>query len=1030
MIDYDAISRENERGLGTWTDTRKSQISHYADPAHFVYELLQNADDREAKWIEFRLLSDRLIVEHNAKERFTVKHIEAISRFERGTNHDELLTTGKFGLGFKSVFAFTATPRIFSRSKVVDKGHQVNCACGDIAFEIYDLYRLRPLPTPVDLDPELTRFELPFNHFESKPKFIYEEHLKSPETAREIIHRKFEALEDIAILFTRNLAAIRFTGAGAKYCWSRVPNRDGTLTINAPRSAATFRIWEKEIEWQGKKQRPVQVAVRFDDGGAPIPSDDNLVATFPTSISTGMGIILNGPFRTTPTRETVGETDEFNRFLIERAAELLAKMLREQRDAKRLSVELLEILPIAAERAEDPGLFSAIHKTIRTMLVDEAVLPTAAGGYAAGNEARIARGQYLTDLFSDEQLTAISRSERPLHWLSSEITETNTERLNRALVGHSSWHSRVAGLVEGIVVRPEDLLSELTTEFLEAQHAAWLSKLYSALNDNDLPRAAKDVAARRPIVRLSSRECPPKHVPVLNEEGRPSAYLPGNAQTKYPTVDGKVLRTAGAKAYFISSGYHQPDTSADVFERLLPKYQKDEPKVSFKAHLRHLSTMLKVADDSRTGARLLEELRHRRIVLCFNAASQEKRFCFPSEAYFWDAGLASYFAANPSAWVVARDYETVRNIERVRDLFGKLGVKRDFPRELCGPGVYRVSEWGSHERGIAGFHPDWNLDGLDFAASHATIERAAYMWNDLLPQFQQRICGKIQSSSRQDFPASHTSEEFRVSPGGGIVREREWIPDSSGQFRAAEQIENVDSLHAMLERNDELLSALGRGASTTRIEAAKALGITPEVAAFVKEHTAEIEKLMEDIAARRANRASLDNARERDRERRRRKLLERKAVAPVRTTVKKMRSVPAYPAGEIDVESLCEYYREEGRLFCQICLGTMPFQQRRGGEYSECETLLTKAWAKNRDVTLKVMTPLNLVLCPTCGSFYREYVHKDHKLQDALFECLTNRTADEVTIRCSAVNDQEPDRVIHFDPTHLADIRDLLETGD
>src|SRR4051794_15589895 len=104
MIDYDAISTKNERELGTKLKSRRTQISLYADPTHFVYELLQNADDHGATEISFRLLSDRLIVEHNATERFAVKHIEAISSFEDSTSEDELLKTGKFGLGFKSVF--------------------------------------------------------------------------------------------------------------------------------------------------------------------------------------------------------------------------------------------------------------------------------------------------------------------------------------------------------------------------------------------------------------------------------------------------------------------------------------------------------------------------------------------------------------------------------------------------------------------------------------------------------------------------------------------------------------------------------------------------------------------------------------------------------------------------------------------------------------------------------------------------------------------------------------------------------------
>ncbi|HEV3437044.1 MAG TPA: hypothetical protein VG122_06780, partial [Gemmata sp.] len=411
MIDYDAISRKNERELGTKLKSRRTQISLYADPTHFVYELLQNADDHGATEIAFQILSDRLIVEHNATERFAVKHVEAISSFEDSTSEDELLKTGKFGLGFKSVFAFTATPQVF---------------CGDANFEIYDLYRLRSLQKPDGLNPALTRFELPFNHLELKPEFIFNEHMKSPETALEIIHGKFGVLEDITLLFTRTLASIEVTAEDARYSWSRKANRDGTITIRARNSSATFRVREKGIEWHGKKHRPVQIAIRLDEDGSPVPSSENLVVTFPTSISTGMGIILNGPYRTTPARETVGEGDKFNEYLVGQTADLLTEMIREERDAKRLTLRFLEILPIDAARSDIPGFFSPIHKRIRTMLVEEPVLPAATAKYVAGKQARIARGQYLADLVSDDQMTAIYRSKHPLHWLSNEVTETNT----------------------------------------------------------------------------------------------------------------------------------------------------------------------------------------------------------------------------------------------------------------------------------------------------------------------------------------------------------------------------------------------------------------------------------------------------------------------------------------------------------------------------------------------------------------------------------------------------------------------------
>ena len=123
--DYDAISRYNEEQLGKDRKSRMSQVAMYADTAHFVYELLQNADDAGATEISFVLGSDGLVIEHNGKP-FDETDVRAISYFGKGKT--EVTAIGHFGLGFKSVFAYTASPRIHST---------------EYDFELVDLYTLR-----------------------------------------------------------------------------------------------------------------------------------------------------------------------------------------------------------------------------------------------------------------------------------------------------------------------------------------------------------------------------------------------------------------------------------------------------------------------------------------------------------------------------------------------------------------------------------------------------------------------------------------------------------------------------------------------------------------------------------------------------------------------------------------------------------------------------------------------------------------------------------------------------------------------
>ena len=50
----------------------KEAIDKYSESAHFLYELLQNADDAKATKAELILENDKLIFKHNGTVRFTV----------------------------------------------------------------------------------------------------------------------------------------------------------------------------------------------------------------------------------------------------------------------------------------------------------------------------------------------------------------------------------------------------------------------------------------------------------------------------------------------------------------------------------------------------------------------------------------------------------------------------------------------------------------------------------------------------------------------------------------------------------------------------------------------------------------------------------------------------------------------------------------------------------------------------------------------------------------------------------------------
>src|SRR5258708_3499260 len=106
---FDDSVQENEFVEGI----RHSTVEKYPDPVHFVYELLQNAEDQGATEAQFVLSADSLVFRHNGNP-FTRADVKNITGFGNSDKTQEANKIGRFGIGFKSVFAITERPEIYT----------------------------------------------------------------------------------------------------------------------------------------------------------------------------------------------------------------------------------------------------------------------------------------------------------------------------------------------------------------------------------------------------------------------------------------------------------------------------------------------------------------------------------------------------------------------------------------------------------------------------------------------------------------------------------------------------------------------------------------------------------------------------------------------------------------------------------------------------------------------------------------------------------------------------------------------------
>lgn len=288
--DYEAITRYNECQLGLDTASRKTQVCMYSDPTHFIYEILQNADDYGATKVFFKLSKDEFLIEHNGKP-FIEENVKAITYFGKSTSRDDPVKTGRFGVGFKSVFAFTSTPIIIS---------------GDEQFQIYGLYRIREYPYPDGFARSCTKIILPFDHNTEKPDYV--ENLILPEEACSRISSRLTGLNMNTLLFTQNIREIRWEIDGACGHYLR---EDKSIegfrwaTVTDGECIRKYLIFARTPTWRNQQYKPVEIAFGVDKGDQLCTIDDFLYVLFATTQETHLQFILNGPYRTSPSRETI-----------------------------------------------------------------------------------------------------------------------------------------------------------------------------------------------------------------------------------------------------------------------------------------------------------------------------------------------------------------------------------------------------------------------------------------------------------------------------------------------------------------------------------------------------------------------------------------------------------------------------------------------------------------------------------------------------------------------------------------------------
>jgi hypothetical protein len=836
--DYEKIREENIARYGWDTAVLDLLGQLYSERTHFIFELIQNAEDAGATELAFELFEDRLEVTHDGRP-FTEADVRGVCGVGKSGKSGDLTKIGKFGIGFKSVYAYTKSPRVYSSGE-------------HFRIEKY----VRPFPAdPLDEPASGTLFVFPFDH----------DTVSSAIAAAEI-SSALNKIEPATLLFLRNIEYLRVRGAGvADRAVNRVSasrtssSRHITLAKGRGRGGEEWFVWHRQLDDLVHPALRVEIAFRVavaDGRRRLVKRDDSpLVVFFPTQKETFLGFLIQGPYRTTPARDNVPEHDPSNQALVRETAVLLADVLRELRDDGLLTVDVLQALPLDAARFQPAAMFRPLFDSVRTALAQEEAIPVTGGGYRAARDVKLAGGAGIRQLLLPDQLGVLYGAGHPLAFADESITESRTPLLWRYL-------REEIGIDE---VTPQAAVASVTREFLEVQSDEWIRRFYGFLDQNSalwraprFPDEQPGPARTRPIIRLEDGS----HVTPFDAGDRPAAYLPGPAGTGFPTVRHAVADFPDARQFLEALGFTEPDVVDEVLEIVLPRYGRlDIADLDAAQHDADLECVVRALAEAAAGRRqrLLEQLQLTAFLVGENAATGERRLMTPTMLYQRSRYLEIYFDGNPDTWfaddaygpwlVQLRGMGVRENVEiRTRNT-NQLGY------------VVIADEFARHERGVAGFDPGAHIDGLDFALRHPDHARSEYVWNVLLAPNRHLVAGVVEKSVREEFMDS--SRENIRSAVGIAAAGAAWLPGPDGAFRRPAELQ-LDGLPPTYKRDEVLAKALGMIQSVVA-EASRQLGLPPEVLWGLSAHPDLVAAIERELKARAAaGRAAAGRAAEAD----------------------------------------------------------------------------------------------------------------------------------------------------------------------
>jgi hypothetical protein len=359
----------------------------YADRYRFLEEILQNTEDAYAAVeqqgkILFSLQENDLYVAHNGKT-FDEEDLKSITTYAASTKQkNEFNEIGKFGIGFKSVFAICKRPEIHS---------------GNYHFAIRD-YEVLEKIAPTDK----------FTEYSTVFRFPLEKNQSEVEDGLEKINYQH-------LLFLKYLCQIEIQTASKSWTLEK------TLTALSPDIHELIvedaNQERKFLLFSKKENNPFHIAFAFafqKDGEDKLHfqavEKSLLYVYFPTQEYTALDFLIHAHFSTTPTREKISFDEQQSPANKKMEVELethYGRALKEMAKFNLLNLSLISLLPLSTETKSLDAVYMLFHHFSIKAFKDFSLIPTNTKTYASANKVLIKADSLFSTLFTKKEIKRI-----------------------------------------------------------------------------------------------------------------------------------------------------------------------------------------------------------------------------------------------------------------------------------------------------------------------------------------------------------------------------------------------------------------------------------------------------------------------------------------------------------------------------------------------------------------------------------------------------------------------------------------------